>query len=178
MTVDEVLADLGRRFPKHVELLKAWAPTYRRKLSGFNPSTIEALYVRTVDDWPHPGPPKAVEILKEIRPDEEQQVPPKRPTRHAWAEKVMRLPEGKIAIRDGCARELWMWALKNPGQVPGADVLADCAEATARFHRRLDDLEAGSTKLPSGTGGMAVVKAGQAMLDFEARLRRDYGAVS
>lgn len=176
MTVDEMLTDLGRRFPKYLEALKAWAPSYRRKLAALKPQQIEALYSRCIDDWDKAFPPRAVDILKEIRQWEAE--PTRKPLPSEWAQKVMTLPEGQIALRDGCARELWCWALAHQGQVPNADVLAECMIAERRFQARLDDLEAGRINLPAGLIGKAAWQAGQSMCDFEARLRHEYRAPS
>ena len=56
-----------------------------------------------------------------------------KPKPEAWAEKVMRLSEGQQALSEGHGRELYLWAEKNPGTIPGADVVEACRHAEARF---------------------------------------------
>lgn len=117
--------------------------------------------------WDKRYAPTAVEFCKFYEfPKADVPEQTTRPKPQDWAERVMKLPEGQAALGGGYGRELWVWAKKNPGKIPGADVLQACSDGEARFQTRITDMLNGTTK--------RALKIAQLMINFEAELKRKY----
>ena len=66
MTVDQLLAELAARFPNAP--LKAWAPEFRRELSGLAPDTLRRAFDACLGEWTEAYAPKPAHVLQAVRP--------------------------------------------------------------------------------------------------------------
>lgn len=65
MKVADVMADLGKRFPRSP--IEAWAQTYLDALGAVSDATLEDAYRRTMREWAENYPPRPAHILASIR---------------------------------------------------------------------------------------------------------------
>lgn len=65
MKVADVLADLGKRFPRSP--IEAWAQTYLDALDGIDSHDLDTAYRATMREWAENFPPRPAHILASIR---------------------------------------------------------------------------------------------------------------
>lgn len=63
-TTRDMVAALMRRFPKHVESIESWAPSFARTLGHLQPARLEAVFFQVVDLWEYREPPKPADFVK------------------------------------------------------------------------------------------------------------------
>lgn len=131
--------------------------------------------------WKYQRWPTQAELLEILNPAQSPSAPPPRkPEKQVWAERVMILPEGQQALRDGFGRELYRWAEDNPGTIPGTAVMDDCLNADGHFRDTLAHLIDTAKTRTAGKGNLGVyamaatLKAAGQMEGFETKLRTSF----
>jgi len=153
---------------------------YERKMS---PAALHDGMTHLRDNWKYNRWPTIAELLECLKPPQyvgTAEISHK-PKPDSWAEKVMRLPEGQQALREGFGRELYLWAEKNPGTIPGADVVEACRHAEARFRdsfRKQIDAARHLGKSPGepmkALMNGVLLNAASAMDGLENKLKKEY----
>lgn len=84
MNTNELLVDLGRKFPRALDILKAWAPDYRRIAEGHEGEELARAYRIALDGWTETTCPKPAHIAEHL-PKPASQAPGQ--VRQSWDEK-------------------------------------------------------------------------------------------
>lgn len=153
---------------------------YERKLS---PQSLHDGMTTLRNTWKYSRWPTIAEILEALQPPQHVGTAEisHKPKPLEWADEVMKLPEGQEALREGFGRELWCWARANRGQVPGADVVADCRAEEEKFRANLrQEIDNARNMEHSGKDPMKallhsiVLSAGATMDARENQLKKDF----
>ncbi len=99
-----------------------------------------------------------------------------------WAHHIMLSADGQRACRDGYARELFVWATKNPNTRPTATTHEFCRSGEASFQRHLETLAKGVVMVDGEPVDDPVIirlanLLADAMLDRNRTLTERYGAI-
>ena len=65
-TTRDMVAALMRRFPKQVESIESWAPSFARTLGHLQPARLEAVFFQVVDMWEYREHPKPADFVKHL----------------------------------------------------------------------------------------------------------------
>lgn len=164
MQIDDLISEIERLFPG--ARVRSWEPRYRDILGEAEGPGLQSAWDATIRGWKKSTFPKPADVLVNIAVRASKPKEPTEQDREVWAVEVMRSPAGQEAIEKGYARELWIWAKRYPNSRPGQITINECAAATKRFHDKLVQLRTEGS--PSG------MKVAQAMLAFEANLKKTY----
>ncbi|MGI9295972.1 MAG: hypothetical protein ACR2PS_18465 [Pseudomonadales bacterium] len=150
---------------------------YSEKLA---PSRLSDGMGKFVREWKYSRWPTIGELLEILKPAFEPHDKTILPPTESWAESVMKLPEGQIALTEGYGREVYLWAEKNPGKIPGKEEMQECHANELRFRDSLKaqiDRARGMDKNKSSFSNLImsqVLRAGATMDGFENKLKKRY----
>lgn len=161
---------------------------FRARFAGIEGDRLERAMVECLARWNRVRCPWPEDIAKCLPPPEVEKQDRHAPDRYDWAALVMRSDDGQIAIRDGYARELYLWAVANPGRIVTADTLAACAEGELRFRRALaafagdlkgrvgalDRMNARHFQHVAPCAALCALEAGNMMRAKESQLAREF----
>jgi hypothetical protein len=178
LKIDDLLSRLASMFPNATGYLSGWARVYRENLP--EGPRLQTAFDRCMAEWTRSSPPKPAEIAKHVPADkpasERNQGAPaydlhnKREDR-CWAEKVMRGKPGAAACERGFARELLIWAERNPGRWPDDRMLAHLEQEQRNHERRARQMNAGED---ASIFARKLRSLADAMEDANERLVRHY----
>lgn len=185
MNVKELMDRLIALYPKQFatqQTLDAWGQQYRAVLGHLEPQELRAAFDATMSQHAYQRAPLPAEFAKHIPEKHYTEQATMKPPGESWADQVMQLREGQDALREGYGRELYLWAEKNPGTVPGAIVMDNCRRAEQHFRetfaRLIDRAKAYSPPVSDGNFGRlslaAALTAASNMDGFENQLRKKF----